>query len=1178
MSDLNTLLADGNSSAARRARVRLQPRDKKGRWIPTGAALFASINGIGKVKGKAVGGTATQKGEKNNVRMLVGKGFESQGIPNNTVLTVDPKNAELESKIKLSRDYLKKKGIDPDVQHTLPKSLADMPQDLKDMDPQPADDLDIELANGGLSEAEDEDFRAERSQEPLAKLPPAMEVLEGEEVSDLVDGEQDSTPSVDGDVPEAVVHAAMESAFFGGEPDLDAVINEAKITPEEVGAKDLKRGDIVSLGKQGLRVVTKVDEKNDGTFEVWVKDHDREAKVGRFNANDGFQRLRKAEDSTAPKKPVTEKPARPAKTAKPVPEASPETPPKEKPTPAPEKPKAPAKPAASPRRADDGELIPREELTDEDIAAFRKTKLEGLIDPNGEAVIEITKKGEGVQPRDPNAMLNLLAKTYKNSKFNDRDHLILMRERSNENGKNIEWEIRAAVTGEKKITYMFNFKNLDTGEEQLLLHKDARDSVQSLMGKTNGPETLANILTGKETRRYSATFDTAIHADDVMERSLYFAYQGRTKSIADSAKYYGTGYSQRINYADGTLLEKEVPSIFDAYNKNDRASLEARLRAVFGRMPIDLQSHEEARTALRELFAEKFPEKDKRSFSMAVTMGSESVRKALLDSAGSRATPYSSKDRVTPLEVGMTVEYVNNIDEISVVRVAAKQNTNTAKPSQSDDIFDYGDYVTIVDANGKKSSLPTTSLSILKDQGTPLTDYKARVSGRRLREERGVLYTPGTLMFPGQTSVPDRKVKTEDLVPGDVLYGKNGDNLGVVIESVPAVGKDGKSGRGILYVNRDGDVISVAVADGEERGPKISIGGEASDAGSTSESDPNFDLDSITFETDPATVTPPKTVGLDFNVPSGAKRNAEQQLTLNAIVQKEIDKMAEGLKDALPGWNFDSSSLSTTSFFNAGELAKLLEVARAEYPELSDSEIRTLLELQHAKQRGFFGKTKDAIIKSILSQGAAFKKADGGVRDIEFDIEVDKATDKLKVKSSPSEVADYVKALEDIDKYLSDNDLSDKFGEMNQSIKFTTDPVLFNSLYRSIAGSNPGQGVLGVNIAFFQEDGSFPTTILINGGRLREGRLAENDYFGTPFTHVVAHEFGHTVHNSLGRGFSNNAEYAKVAAADQITPYGNQSFAEHFAESFSKYIQTGQATPEFLDFLRSVGLLKSQQN
>lgn len=1172
MPDLNTLLADGNSSASRRARVRLQPRDKKGRWIPTGAALFTSITGIGKVKGKAIGGTATKKGEKNNIRMLVGKGYESQGIPENTVLTVNPKNGELESKIKLDRAYLEKKGINPDIQHTLPKAIADQPQSLSEMDPQPADDLDIELATNGLDDEEDKDFRAERSKEPLAQLPPAMETLEGDEVSDLVDGE-DSSPAIDGDVQDAVIHSIMNSDMSEEAPDLDSIINEAKIVPEEVGAKDLKRGDVISLGaKQGLRVVTKVEEKSDGTFEVFVKDYDREASVGRFKGEVGFQRVRKAEDAPAPKKPVTEKPKKPEAPRKPKPEVVPTA----------EKPKPPAEPEAADRTPDDGELIPREVLSEDDLDAFRKNKLAGLIGEDGEAQIEVNEKGKASQPRDPNAMLNLLAKTYKGSKFNDQGHLVLMRERSDDNGKSIEWEIRAAITGDRKITYMFNFKDLNTGEEQLLLHKDARDSVQSLMGKTNGPEVLADILTGVQTRKYSPTFDTAIHADDVMERAMYFAYQGRTKSIADSTKYYGTGYAQRINYADGTLLEKEVPGVFEAYSSKDPEALASRLRAMFGRLPNDSQTHEIARTTARELFAAKFPEEDKRSFGMAVTMASEAVRARLLDSPSSRALPYSSKDKVTPLEEGFTVEYENNIKELSVVKVFAKQRTNASKPAQSDDIFEYGDYVTVIDANGKKTSLPTTSLAILKDQNTPLTEYRGTVSGRRLREERGLLYTPGTLMFPGQTSVPDRKVKTEDLVPGDTLYGNNGDNLGVVIESVPAVGKDGQSGRGILYVNKDGDVLSVAVADGEERGPKISIGGDddgSKDSQTSSESNPDFDLDSIIFETDPATVTPPKTVGLDFNVPSGAKRNAEQQLTLNSIVQQEIDKMTEDLNSALPGWNFDSSSLSATSFFNAGELAKLVEAARVQYPELSDSEIRTLLELQHSKQRGFFGKTKDAMIKSILAQGAAFRKADGGVRNIDFDVELDKDTSKVKVTSSPTEVAEYMKAIDDIDKYLSDNDLSEKFGSMSHSIRVTNSPAMFDSLYSSTgSGGRPGPGVLGVNIAFFMSDGVYPTTVLINGGRLRNTTMTENDYFGTPFSHVVAHEFGHTVHNSLGRGFSNNAEYAKVAAADKVTTYGNQSFAEHFAESFSKYVQTGQATPEFLDFLRSSGLLKSQQN
>lgn len=199
MSDLDVLVADGNSPLARRARVKLQPRDKKGRWVPTGAGLIAAIANIGKIRGKAIGGTSEQKGVKNKIRMLVGKGYEDFGIKPNTVLEVDPKNGELDTGIRLNKEFLKKKGINPDLQHSLPKSLAEQPERLADMNPQPADDLDIELAEGGLSDAEDKDFRRERDAEPLAKLPPALaeEVVEGEDVRDIVEGKPPTLPKAE---------------------------------------------------------------------------------------------------------------------------------------------------------------------------------------------------------------------------------------------------------------------------------------------------------------------------------------------------------------------------------------------------------------------------------------------------------------------------------------------------------------------------------------------------------------------------------------------------------------------------------------------------------------------------------------------------------------------------------------------------------------------------------------------------------------------------------------------------------------------------------------------------------------------------------------------------------------------------------------------------------------------
>jgi hypothetical protein len=199
MSDLIALVADGNTSAARRARVRFQPRDDKGRWVITGAALSAGLEtntgAAVRVTGKAIGGTATAKGQKNDIRMLADAGFEQYGIAPGTVLTVDPKNATLESKVKLNRDFLKSKGIDPDLQHTLPKSLDRRPQTLAEMNPQPADDLDIELANGGLTDEEDQDFRAERDAEPLAKLPPGLEPIKVD-VDALFDGQTEKKPGL----------------------------------------------------------------------------------------------------------------------------------------------------------------------------------------------------------------------------------------------------------------------------------------------------------------------------------------------------------------------------------------------------------------------------------------------------------------------------------------------------------------------------------------------------------------------------------------------------------------------------------------------------------------------------------------------------------------------------------------------------------------------------------------------------------------------------------------------------------------------------------------------------------------------------------------------------------------------------------------------------------------------
>jgi hypothetical protein len=145
---------------------------------------------------------------------------------------------------------------------------------------------------------------------------------------------------------------------------------------------------------------------------------------------------------------------------------------------------------------------------------------------------------------------------------------------------------------------------------------------------------------------------------------------------------------------------------------------------------------------------------------------------------------------------------------------------------------------------------------------------------------------------------------------------------------------------------------------------------------------------------------------------------------------------------------------------------------------------------------------------------------------------------------------------------------------MDHGIRLVSKESKFSALYRSAGGIAP-RGVLGVNIALPKIDGSFSTTILVNGEALRGGGLTEDAFFGTPFTHVIAHEFGHTIQNFINIfGFKTNPRYAKVAA-EKITRYGESSYGEHFAESFSKFLQTGEASEVFKDFLVESGILSS---
>jgi len=182
------------TSLERSINARKQPRDKKGRWVTTGARLRAAIG--------AFSGNSKQREtvNVNNLRAIGGNDdgtkirsyvtnddFAEYGIKKGDVLEINSSNGELLT-AQIDKDFLRRKGIDPDLAHELPEDVADQPQNIEDLNITEASELDREMALGELTDEEDAEFRKEREAEPLAKLPPALseQAKTGQDVSDIV--------------------------------------------------------------------------------------------------------------------------------------------------------------------------------------------------------------------------------------------------------------------------------------------------------------------------------------------------------------------------------------------------------------------------------------------------------------------------------------------------------------------------------------------------------------------------------------------------------------------------------------------------------------------------------------------------------------------------------------------------------------------------------------------------------------------------------------------------------------------------------------------------------------------------------------------------------------------------------------------------------------------------------
>lgn len=181
------------------------------------------------------------------------------------------------------------------------------------------------------------------------------------------------------------------------------------------------------------------------------------------------------------------------------------------------------------------------------------------------------------------------------------------------------------------------------------------------------------------------------------------------------------------------------------------------------------------------------------------------------------------------------------------------------------------------------------------------------------------------------------------------------------------------------------------------------------------------------------------------------------------------------------------------------------------------------------------------------------------------------------------DVTPYFNAIDKIKQFGSENIFPSNINPEKVSLRISASKKDFDKLYKTL---RPGtkkntSRILGTN----SYAGSTPEQSASKNIKDRNTIIAINhevaqawkaDFGTNSIEETVLHEFGHLVHNTISTdwgapGLVNSQESSRAyAKAKQkfITEYGKKSYREHFAESFSNYLATGDATPEFKDFLR----------
>lgn len=956
----------GFNDGANKGFWRIQPREQvgkdKGQWIEMGAELrlfYQNQRGeIASVPGRAVGSTGSPEG----VRVLV-QGQEENGVPGG-IYGANTAHVRISEAV-LPEGVLEEQGIE-NVPQLDGVDAASLPT-LEQMERSDITDDDIRLINEGAASKEaKQQAKYRKSVEEKEKSAKPKAKKEKSEEKDSAD--------------EAVDEALADVAYNGDtEETVDSLIEKAKKPeakkPEETPRKriavaGLEPGDVLRAPDGSEQTVVdianvRVDVKNpDGTVAKGVlrnrvrlqledgtitsRDVNPDQMINVWGPKREVKKAKPPQKTKASetKEPTKEEQVPEAPTPEPTPAPAPSAP---EPEAAeedrsslvePENIAAPPPPPNFPPndRVDDGSDIGMDRLTQEQFVAVRKKKATPILGPDGVPQRYIDEKGRVQVAQDPFSLMNALAEVYPNAKFTkDGLNLVLFRTKDKD-GK--IFELRASNANQKAISYSMRWTDPKTGEIEELFHYDTRDSIQALFTAANGPDGLMDKILGRngfETLRNGQNWKRGPEAT-FRERARWFEQKKKMFTAEDMTSTLANGPATIYHTDDrnfGRVKKTGYASTWDIVKKiYDGAPVESvkddfylAVERIMSKVPTTDLAHKRVLVQLRKDAARLFgglgnKDADKTVNALFTNASQKAKGKGFAreKDPGFRANPYASANGHTPLEVGMVVEYENNAGVVSIVRVNAKHVNFSVAAGKNNNIYDFGDFVQIIDSEGKTRTLSSKELRVLGNQNTPLTPYtpnpindaltQYRISTGKIRPrgERQKPTVPGQIdAIADKRPEPEYTALVDDLIPGDDIYDENGVLLGEILDVQPTQDDDGNDGFAFLIADSDGDKISVFYPQG------TAVNSLAEIPGATSAKEPtDTDPDETVFFRMMAEDTPlsssinpvPDASSIDAPVgepveDTGGKKEVQETRT---AVDKVLSVMLEAIKNGEVPW------------------------------------------------------------------------------------------------------------------------------------------------------------------------------------------------------------------------------------------------------------------------------------